>query len=72
MMIGGGSGIGAMIAMGFVSNGADVYIVSRKDTSTFAAEIESKGAGKCTSLRADLGTDAGVTEFAKELERLCP
>mmetsp|Transcript_10264 Transcript_10264/g.20118 ORF Transcript_10264/g.20118 Transcript_10264/m.20118 type:complete len:280 (-) Transcript_10264:231-1070(-) len=72
VITGGGSGIGAMIAMGFVANKAKVYIVSRKDTSDFASEIQSIGSGKCISLRADLGTDAGVAAFAEEITRLEP
>jgi len=73
VVTGGGSGIGAMIAMGFVANGAHVYIVSRKDTSAFAAELQQEaGAGKCTALQADLGTDKGVAHFAAELARREP
>lgn len=72
VVTGGGSGIGAMIAMGMVANGATVYIVSRKDTSSFAAKMQAAGTGKCVSLSADLGTDAGVASFAAEIARLEP
>ncbi|CAD7933641.1 unnamed protein product [Amoebophrya sp. A120] len=39
VITGGGSGIGAMIAAGFVENGANVLIGSRKDTSEYAAAL---------------------------------
>ena len=74
VVTGGGSGIGAMIAMGFVRNGAKTYIVSRKDTSAFAAEVQARAGadGQCIALQADLGTNAGVAQLVQELGRLEP
>jgi NADP-dependent 3-hydroxy acid dehydrogenase YdfG len=57
---GGGSGLGAMMATGFVRNGATVYIFSRKDTSHFAAELTAAGPGTCTAVVADAQRPATV------------
>lgn len=55
LITGGGSGIGAMIAAGFVRNGCKVYIASRKDTSAHAAELTKLGPGSCRALVCDVG-----------------
>merc|ERR1719476_1078436 len=55
LITGGGSGIGAMIAAGFVRNGARVYIASRKDASEYAEVLSRKGPGSCKALVCDVG-----------------
>ena len=67
LITGGGSGIGAMMASGFVQAGANVYICSRKDTSSFASNLSARGPGVCHSLRADLASEPGIASLAKSL-----
>merc|ERR1712048_920298 len=63
-------GIGAMIAAGFVRNGARVYIASRKDTSPFAAELSKKGPGSCSALICNVGVPAQQKAMLEELKKV--
>ena len=54
VMSGGGSGIGAMLASGFVQGGSHVFIFSRKPLDEFAGALTALGPGTCTALRADV------------------
>lgn len=63
VVTGGSRGIGRMIATGFVEAGAHVYISARKAEACddTAAELDALDApGTCTSIPADLSTQAGV------------
>lgn len=59
LVTGGGSGIGAMIASGFVGAGAEVIIASRKEDSLRELTDELSAAGRCSYVVADLSTEDG-------------
>lgn len=70
LVTGGGSGIGLMIARGYVEAGAKVYISSRKlDVITAVAEELSAlpGSAGCVPVQADLSTAAECARVAAEL-----
>jgi NAD(P)-dependent dehydrogenase (short-subunit alcohol dehydrogenase family) len=60
LVTGGTSGIGRMIAQGFVSRGVRTYVAARNLTraETTAAELSADG-GECIGLAADLGDPEG-------------
>jgi len=64
VVTGGSTGIGAMIARGFVENGARVYITARKRAQLEAAARELGELGECMAIRSDLSTLDGLTAFA--------
>lgn len=76
LVTGGSRGIGEMIASGFLSNGAKVYISSRKaDVCNATADrLGEKFGGECISIPgnvADLpGVEALAAEMAKREEKL--
>src|SRR5262245_51528085 len=60
LVTGGSSGIGAMIARGYVEAGARVYIASRKADVCEAVAKELSAFGTCIALPHDLGTTQGA------------
>ncbi len=69
LITGGSRGIGEMIAAGFLTNGAKVYISARKAevcVETAARLTETYG-GVCEALPADLSNMEGVTGLAAAL-----
>ena len=74
LVTGGSRGIGLMIARGFVEAGATVYISSRKAEVCDRVAQELSGSGRCVSLPADVGTEAGAralaTAFAEREQQL--
>ncbi|KAJ7577374.1 hypothetical protein C8J56DRAFT_970719 [Mycena floridula] len=76
LVTGGGSGIGKMIAAGFVQNGATVYIAARKEAQLKEAVADiSKGAsGRADYIVANVGSKAGcdalIAEFKKRESKL--
>jgi len=67
LVTGGSRGIGEMIARGFVDAGATVYISSRKADVGDALAKELSKVGSCTSLPADLSSEAECQRLANEL-----
>jgi NAD(P)-dependent dehydrogenase (short-subunit alcohol dehydrogenase family) len=65
---GGSRGIGYMIAEAFVSNGAKVYISSRKASVCDAAAEELSKLGACISIPADLATSEGRLSFIEAIQ----
>lgn len=64
VVTGGSRGIGRMIAAGFVSGGARVYISARKAEQCDATAAELSKDGECISLPADLSTEEGCQALA--------
>jgi NAD(P)-dependent dehydrogenase (short-subunit alcohol dehydrogenase family) len=60
LVTGGTSGIGLMIARGFVERGASVYVVSRKAEAVERTAMELAAIGRCVGIAADLATPAGL------------
>ena len=67
VVTGGSSGIGAMIARGFVENGVKTYITSRKLEQLQHTADELSALGECIAIQSDLSTMAGVDAFADEM-----
>ena len=59
VVTGGGSGIGTMIARGFVEAGVEVLIASRKEDSLREVADELSALGTCGYVVADLSTEDG-------------
>lgn len=59
VVTGGGSGIGTMIARGFVEAGVRVIIASRKEASLKEVADELSQMGECSYLVADLSNEEG-------------
>jgi NAD(P)-dependent dehydrogenase (short-subunit alcohol dehydrogenase family) len=64
LVTGGSRGIGRMIAAGFLTQGAKVYISSRKAQACDDTARELSALGPCFSLPADVSTVAGARGLA--------
>ena len=65
VVTGGSTGIGAMIARGFVENGAKVYITARKPEFLEATQAELSELGECVAVQSDLSSMDGLNAFAE-------
>lgn len=74
LVTGGSSGIGAMIARGFVENGVKTYISARKEGPLMAKAEELSQYGTCIPISADLskveGIEALVTAISEQEDHL--
>jgi NAD(P)-dependent dehydrogenase (short-subunit alcohol dehydrogenase family) len=70
LVTGGSRGIGRMIAKGFLSQGAKVYISSRKTDACDAAARELSALGPCISVPADVSTVDAARGLATEIGKL--
>jgi NAD(P)-dependent dehydrogenase (short-subunit alcohol dehydrogenase family) len=69
LVTGGSRGIGAMIAEGFLRNGAArVYITARKTAECEAAAERFGAIGVCVAIPADLSTQEGIEAVASRIE----
>jgi NAD(P)-dependent dehydrogenase (short-subunit alcohol dehydrogenase family) len=67
LITGGSSGIGSMIARGYVEAGARVYISSRKQEACDEVAALLSKVGTCIALPADLSTEAEAKRLAGEI-----
>ncbi len=65
LVTGGSTGIGAMIAEGFVNFGAKVYIVARREEVLKKKQEELVKIGPCEYIAADVGSVSGIKELAE-------
>ncbi len=66
VVTGGSSGIGEMIARGYVEAGVKTYIASRKadQLESVAAELNGVGSAECVPLQSDLSAEEGCKALA--------
>ena len=65
LITGGSRGIGRMIAEGFLTQGARVYISARKASACDKTAEELSAIGPCVSLPADVSTTNGIQALVK-------
>ena len=66
---GGSSGIGAMMARGFLENGAKVYITARKAERLMAMAEELSKFGECIAIPSDMSSVEGIASFVAEVSK---
>ena len=70
LVTGGSRGIGSMIAAGFLSSGAKVYISSRKADACdeTAKKLSEEYGGECISIQADVSNVEGIEALADAIK----
>ncbi|MBI4013873.1 MAG: SDR family oxidoreductase [Candidatus Rokubacteria bacterium] len=68
LVTGGSSGIGRMIAQGYVEAGAKVYIASRKADVCEQVARELSATGPCLAIAVDLATADGRRQLCEQLD----
>lgn len=69
VITGGSRGIGAMMARGFVENGARVYITARKEQELQETCDVLNQVGECIALKADISTVDGIAALIAQLKQ---
>ena len=72
IVTGGTKGVGLMIAAGFVKNGADVYMFSRKPDKKVAEWLSSQGPGKAYSFVCDVMDETSILQVRDKIGTLEP
>jgi NAD(P)-dependent dehydrogenase (short-subunit alcohol dehydrogenase family) len=67
LVTGGSIGIGAMIAEGFVANGARVHIVSRTESEIVETAQRLSALGDCRPIVGDVSSVAGIEAIVSQL-----
>lgn len=67
VITGGSSGIGAMMAQGYLEGGAKVYITARKAERLMKKAGELSAFGECIAIPGDMSTVEGIEAFVKIL-----
>jgi len=70
LVTGGSTGLGEMAAQGFIQNGAQVIIASRKESELkkTSERLNALGPGKCTYIVADLKDKAGCQKLCDDVK----
>mmetsp|Transcript_16742 Transcript_16742/g.32568 ORF Transcript_16742/g.32568 Transcript_16742/m.32568 type:complete len:267 (+) Transcript_16742:182-982(+) len=68
VVTGGSRGVGYMMASGFVQQGCNVFIFSRKPDHEAAEALTKKGPGKCYSMVCDVADMNAIAKVVKEVE----
>lgn len=72
-MTGGATGIGLMISQALVTNGAKVYITSRRqEVLDNAVKLYNTGPGSLHALPGDVSSKEGCIQLAKDIEQKEP